>query len=80
MQQFLDSFDAKRQEAATRNETAETNILDLLHRMQGYSKHDLKNLPSKQEFRELNSDLAAKENEVKKAENTSEALLIGIQL
>ncbi|KAJ3253843.1 Intraflagellar transport protein 74 [Boothiomyces macroporosus] len=63
MQQFLDSFDAKRQEAATRNETAETNILDLLHRMQGYSKHDLKNLPSKQEFRELNSDLAAKENE-----------------
>ncbi|KAJ3320564.1 Intraflagellar transport protein 74 [Boothiomyces sp. JEL0866] len=76
MQQFLNSFDSKKQEAFSRNESTESNILDLLHRIQGYSKHDLKNLPSRQEYKELHSDLAAKENEVKKAENTSEALLL----
>ncbi|KAJ3270746.1 Intraflagellar transport protein 74 [Terramyces sp. JEL0728] len=76
MQQFLNSFDSKKQEAINRNETTESTILEVLHRVQGYSKHDLHNLPSRQEFKELNSDLAAKQNEVTNAENTSEALLL----
>ncbi|KAI8895418.1 hypothetical protein BC833DRAFT_601295 [Globomyces pollinis-pini] len=74
MQQFLDTFEEKKTEKISLNEATEKEIVKILGRIQILSKHDLSVLPSKQEFKDLNTDLTIKETEMRNAETTTEAL------
>jgi intraflagellar transport protein 74 len=77
MQIFLDSFDNKRHEALTDHIQMENNVSDLLLRFPVLQRRTGKELPTSQGFEVLKGDLAFKEKEVEKSENTMEALIQG---
>jgi intraflagellar transport protein 74 len=75
MQDFLDRFEERKDEGQKRNQEIQDHIVDLLGKLQQMSKHDIKNMPSQQEYKSLNQDLSMKETEMKRAEMTIEQLL-----
>ncbi|KAJ3336640.1 Intraflagellar transport protein 74, partial [Kappamyces sp. JEL0680] len=73
MQQFLDAFEGKKLELSNASLQAEGEITEALQRIQTLSRKDLDNMPSKQDFVELNTDLKVKQTDLKNSDSTTEA-------
>jgi intraflagellar transport protein 74 len=77
MQEFLDSFEVKREEIRNVSRETEGAIVLALARIQALGKKDMSNLPTKQDFKELSTDLVVKQTDLRNADSTTEALTRG---
>lgn len=77
MQQFIDSFEEKMTDTMRRSSDAEKNIVLLMDEIKLLSKADKANMPTTDQFKELQGDLKFKEKEMRNSESTSEALMQG---
>ena len=77
MTAFLESFEKKKNDAITVNNSMEQRIIELLDKLRVLSKSNLTAAPSESGYEDLKGDLAIKEKEVKNSEMTVDAVLIG---
>ena len=74
MQEFLDSFDLKKDEIVSSSVVAQQDITGKLMKIHGLSVKTTQNLPTKKDFSDLNMDLSVKQTDLKNADSTTDAL------
>ena len=80
MQEFMDSFPLTKNEISEQILSTETEITDLLTKIQNLSLRNSSAMPSKESFKDVSNTLSLKNTDLRNSENTVDALAQGTKL